>query len=209
MRPLLIPAAALALLTFCSPRRDRQSSESGMGGATSGGLSSNDTMQPVGSDTTATPSANATGTPAAMLSQLNVANTTEIQVSRLAAKQASSAQVKQIARKLLTDHTKNEQQLKALAQKLNLNLTSAQGGDVAAADSAALPSDLQGKSGKEFDKAFVRHEVEDHQANIDKVKNQMIPAAQNQQVKTYLQKTLTDMQGHLAALKRVQQQVGA
>jgi putative membrane protein len=209
MRPLLIPAAALALLTFCSPSRDRQSSETGMGGATSGGLSSNDTMQPVGSDTTATPSANATGTPTAMLSQLNVANTTEIQVSRLAAKQASSPQVKQIARKLQTDHTKNQQQLKALAQKLNLNLTSAQGGDVAAADSAALPSDLQGKSGAEFDKAFVRHEVEDHQANIDKIKNQMIPAAQNQQVKTYLQKTLTDMQGHLAALKRVQQQVGA
>jgi putative membrane protein len=193
MRSLLIPAAALVLLTFCSPDRDRQNRETGMGGAT-------DSTTPPGETTPA---------PAAILSQLNVANTKEIQLAGLAAKKATSPQVKQVAQKLATDHTKNRAQLRALAQKLNLNLTSAQGANVAAADSVALPPDLQGKSGAEFDKAFVQHEIEDHQANIDKIRGQMIPGAQNEEVKAYLQKTVTDMEGHLAVLKRVQQQIGA
>jgi putative membrane protein len=167
-------------------------------------------MSTSGGDTAASStSTNAPTTPAAMLSQLNVGNRTEIQVAGMAARKATSAQVKQVARKLVADHTMNESQLKALAKKLNLNLTSAEGGNVAAADSAALPSDLQGASGKQFDQAFVRHEIEDHQSNIEKIRNQMIPAADNPQVKMFLQKTVTAMEGHLAALKRVQQQVGA
>jgi putative membrane protein len=216
MRSMLIPATALAVLTFCSPNRDRQTSDTGMGGATSGGISSNDTISTMSSsagDTASSAnSASSTSTPATpagMLSQLNVANMTEIQVAGMAAKKATSAQVKQVAKKLVTDHTMNESQLKALAKKLKVDLTSAQGGNVMAADSAALPSDLQGVSGKQFDQAFVRHEVEDHQSNIEKIRNQMIPAASNPQVKAFLQKTVTAMEGHLAALKRVQQQVGA
>ena len=215
MKSMLVPATALALLTFCSPSRDRQTSDTGMGGATSGGMSSSDTMATSAADTAATAGAaaasagTAPATPAAMLSQLNVANTMEIQVAGLAAKKATSAQVKQVAKKLVNDHKMNESQLKALAKKLNLDLTSAQGGNMASADSAALPSDLQGATGTQFDQAFVRREVEDHQSNIDKIRNQMIPAATNPQVKAFLQKTVTAMEGHLAALKKVQQQVGA
>jgi putative membrane protein len=205
---MLIPAAALALLTFCSPAGDRQNRETGMGGATTGGLSSNDTMPAAGGDT-ASPPGEAAPTPAAMLSQLNVGNTMEIQLGTLAAKQAASPQVKQIAQRLVTDHKKNRAQLQALAQKLNLNLTASQGGDIAAADSTALPASLQGASGANFDKAFISHQVETHQSNIEKIRSQMIPAAQDQQLKSFLQKTLKDMEGHLAALQRVQQQVGA
>jgi putative membrane protein len=205
MKLFLIPAAALALLTFCSPDRSRQDGETGMGGATAGGLSTNDTMPTAGGDSVA-PTGNATPTPAGILSQLSVANTAEIQLAGLAAKQATSPQVKQVAKKLAADHTRNLEQLRALAQKLNLTLTSDQG---AAADSTALPPDLQGKSGPEFDKGFVQHEIEEHQANIDKIRTQMIPAAQNEQIKTYLQKTITEMEGHLAALKQVEQRLGA
>ena len=208
MRSMYIPAAAIALLTFCSPSGDRQGRETGMGGATAGGMSSNDTMPTAGRDSAAS-AGQATPTPTAMLSQLNVANTTEIQLGGMAAKKATSPQVKQMARKLVTDHTKNRSQLRALAQKLNLNLTPAQGGDISVADSSALPSDLQGASGADFDKAFLRHEIEEHQTNIEKIRSQMIPAAQNQQLKTFLQKTVTEMEGHLAALQKAQQQVGA
>jgi putative membrane protein len=196
-----LSVAALALLTFCSPGRDRQNPETG-------GLSSNDTMATGGRDSAA-PTGDATLTPAAILSQLNVANTTEIRLAGLAAKQAASRPVKQLARKLVADHRRNREQLQALAQKLNLNLTSAPGGQTAVADSTALPADLQGKSGAEFDKAFVRHEIEEHQANIEKIRSRMIPAAQNEQVRAYLQKTVTDLEGHLAALKQAEQQVGA
>jgi len=173
-----------------------------------GGMSSHDTMSMSGDSSTAV-GGNTAITPEGVLSQMNVANTTEIQVSTVASRKASSAAVKQIAKKLEADHTKNRQEVKALAQKLNVNLTSAQGGSVGAADSAAMPAELQGKSRSDFDKAFVQHEIDDHKANIEKIENQIMPSLQNEQVKAYLQQTLTAMQGHLSSLQKVQQQLGS
>ena len=72
-----------------------------------------------------------------------------------------------------------------------------------------MPSDLQGKTGSDFDRAFVQHEIDDHQSNIDKIEKQILPSIQNEQVKSYLQKTVTEMQSHLSSLKQVQQQLGS
>src|SRR3954463_4386702 len=108
-RPVL-PVAVLALLTFCSPDRNRQTPETGMGGATAGGLSSNDTMPTGGADSSA-PAGAATPSPAGILSQLSVANSAEIRLANMVAKEATSPQVKQVARKLAADHGKNLEQL--------------------------------------------------------------------------------------------------
>jgi putative membrane protein len=208
MKTLWLPAAALGLVLACSSGDNRRGGDTGMADSAPGGMSSHDTMSMSGDSSTAV-GGNTAATPEGVLSQMNVANTTEIQVSTLASRKASSASFKQIAKKLAADHTKNRQEVRALAQKLNVNLTSAQGGSVTPADSAAMPADLQGKSGSDFDKAFVQHEIDDHQANIDKIETQIMPSMQNEQVKAYLQKTLTAMQSHLSSLQKVQQQLGS
>jgi len=208
MKTLRLPAAALGLLLACSPGDNHRGGDTGMADSAPGGMSSHDTMSMSGDSSTAV-AGNTAVTPEGVLSQMNVANTTEIQVSTVASRKASSTAVKQIAKKLEADHTKNRQEVKALAQKLNVNLTSAQGGSVSAADSAALPAELQGKSGNDFDKAFVQHEIDEHQANIEKIETQIMPSLQNEQVKAYLQKTLTAMQEHLSSLQKVQQQLGS
>ncbi|MFL5491290.1 MAG: DUF4142 domain-containing protein [Gemmatimonadales bacterium] len=211
MKTLWLPAAALGLLLACSSGDNRRGGDTGMADSAPGGMSSHDTMSMSGmsGDSSMAVGGNTAATPEGVLSQMNVANTTEIQVSTLASRKASSASVKQIAKKLAADHTKNRQEVKALAQKLNVNLTSAQGGNVSAADSAAMPAELQGKSGSDFDKAFVQHEIDDHQANIEKIETQIMPSLQSEQVKAYLQKTVTAMQGHLSSLQKVQQQLGS
>jgi putative membrane protein len=198
MRSAFFPAAALALLTFCSPGNNRRTGDTGM---------TTDTAAPPSADSAA-PSAEA-ASPAAILSQLDVANTTEIQLSKLAAKKATSPAVKRVAAKLAADHAKNREEERALAQKLNITLTPATGAEASGADSAAVPPELQGKTGRDFDQAFIEHEVQDHQDNIEKIQTQLLPAASNPEVKAYLQKTLTAIQGHLASLKQVQQQLGS
>jgi putative membrane protein len=205
MRSTLLPAAALALLTFCSPGNDRQS-DTGMANDGSGGMSSRDTVPsstpaPAGADTGGSTEA----TPAAILSQMNVANTMEIQLSRMASKQATSPAVKRIATQLVTDHSKNRQEVTALAKKLNVSLTPAGGGNISASDSAAMPAELQGASGTEFDRAFIQHQIQAHQNNIQKIQSQMLPAVQEPQLKAYLQKTVKEMQGHLATLEKTEQ----
>jgi putative membrane protein len=212
MRSVLFPATALVFLTFCSPSNDRRNdtgmarSDSGTANGGAGGLSARDTMPSATSDTAA--AGGAATTPAAILSELYVANTMEIQLSKLAEKKATSPKVKQVAAKLASDHAKNREQVRALTQKLNISLTPPPAGDAAATDSTALPPDLQGKSGADFDKAFVEYEIQGHQKNIEKIQNQLLPAAQDAQIKTYLQNTLTTIQGHLASLQAVQKQLG-
>jgi putative membrane protein len=215
MRLYVVSITLLALLVSCSSG-GRRDNESGMAAGGAGGLSTRDTIPTSTAPTSATadsvnptkPTTNPTSTPAGVLSQLNVANTTEIQLASLAAKKANSPKVKQIATKLAADHSKNREQLQALAQKLNLSLTPAEGGSVSAADSSAMPSDLQAKSGPDFDRAFVSHEVQDHQANIEKLQSQAIPSVQNPEVKAFLQKTVTDMRAHLSSLQQIQKQLG-
>jgi putative membrane protein len=210
MRTLWLSSAVFVVLA-CSSGDNRRGGDTGMADSAAGGLSSHDTMPSMSDSgvTTGAVSGNTAATPVGILSELNVANTTEIQLSTLASKKASSAQVKAIARKLATDHTRNREQVRALAQKLDVTLTPKQGGSVSAADSAAMPADLEGKSGADFDQAFVQHEIQDHQANIDRIQSQILPSVQNDQIKSYLQKTVTEMQGHLSSLKQVQQQLGS
>lgn len=189
---------ALSLLISCSPAAGGRGTETGMAD------------DPALSTTRDSAGAYAGGaTPAGMFSQLYVANTTEIQLAKLAAKQATSPEVRRIARKLATDHSKNRDQLRALAQKLSVPLDPSPGGKISAADSAAAPPGLLGKRGPDFDRAFLAHEIEAHRNNIGKIRSQLLPAAPNDQVKTYLQKTLAEMQDHLADLEQVQEQISS
>ena len=209
MRSALLPVAVLALLTSCSPGNDRQN-DTGMAHDASGGMSSRDTAPssvpaPAGTDT----GGSAEATPAAILSQMNVANTMEMQLSRMASKQATTPAVKRIATQLVTDHGKNRREVTTLARKLNVSLTPATGGNVSASDSAAMPEELQGKSGPEFDRSFVQHQIQLHENNIRKIQSQLLPAVQEPQLKAYLQKTLKEMQGHLATLEKTEQQISS
>ncbi|HEX5575017.1 MAG TPA: DUF4142 domain-containing protein [Gemmatimonadales bacterium] len=198
--------ALLALLVSCSPG-SRRSSETGMVEGGAGGLSTRDTL-PASADTMSFTRADSGKTgvssaPAAILSEMNAAITSEIQLANVAARKASSPKVKQIARKLAADHARNREELRALAQKLNVTLTSAQAGSVSATDSAALPVDLRAMSGRKFDLAFLDHEIQDHQSVIERLQTQVIPSVQNADIKAYLQKTLKEMQNHLSLLKHV------
>lgn len=204
MKSLFLSTAALALLSFCSPGSNRGDRETGMAQGGAGGLSAYDTMPSATGDAAGT----SAPSPAAVLSQLYIANTAAVQLSRLAARKASSAKVKQLASKLVADHARNREEERALAQKLSLTLIPAAGGEMSAADSAALPPELQGKTGPDFDEAFIEHEIKEHEASIDKIQSELLPATQNAEVRAYLQETLTAIQGHLADLKQARQQLG-
>jgi putative membrane protein len=92
---------------------------------------------------------------------------------------------------------------------MNVSLTPAAGGSVTTGDSAAMPAQLQGVSGAEFDRAFVQHQIQLHESNIQKIQDQLLPQVQEPQIKAYLQKTLKEMQGHLATLEKTEQQLSS
>jgi putative membrane protein len=110
-----------------------------------------------------------------LLAQLHKINQQEIMAGQLAEKKGSSSQVKDYGRMLVQDHEKADKQVKEVADKAHVSLTS----------TANLPQALQEQdkvnqskmqqvqrlSGKEFDKAFAQVMSNGHQEAIDMVKN--------------------------------------
>ncbi|HEU4588560.1 MAG TPA: DUF4142 domain-containing protein, partial [Gemmatimonadales bacterium] len=140
-----------------------------------------------------------------LLSVISTANQTEIQAAKDAQSKASSPQVKRFAAKLAQDHQKNDQQAQALAKRLGVDLAS--GAGAASESQSAAMGELAGKTGAEFDRAYVQREIQDHQQNIDKIEQQMLPAAKDPQVKAFLQKTDKAMKNHLQMAKQLEQQL--
>jgi putative membrane protein len=212
MRWLLLPAVAALLVAACSPR-DRSTAagtrETGMSSDTAG-VTRSDTTATAGNTAQPTPSevnpSGATGTEASgILSVVSTANQSEIQAAKDAQTKASNSQVKRFAAKLAQDHQKNEQQAEALAKRLGVDLTA--GAGASSESQSAAMGELAGKTGADFDRAYVEHEIQDHQQNIDKIEHQLLPAAKDPQVKAFLQKTDREMKNHLQMAKQLEQQL--
>jgi putative membrane protein len=120
---------------------------------------------------------------------------TEVELGKLAAQKASNDAVKQFGQRMVDDHSKANDQLKQIAGKSNLEVP------------AALDSKHQSRvdklaklSGPEFDKAYVKDQLKDHERDVDDFKSE----AQNgsdANVKQFAMETLPTLQQHLSAVK--------
>jgi putative membrane protein len=206
MRWILLPATALVVLAGCSPRTDRTET-AGAPGET--GMASTDTsMTGTGGTGSATGSAGATIPTAdvsGVLTQLAAANKAEIQQAQAAAKKASTTTVKQFANQLVKDHKANAEKLQQVAKQAGVSLAES---SATTESQSATMGELQGKSGKEFDRAFIAAQIDAHQRNLDKIRNQLLPSTDQPAVRDYLQQTASAMEGHLASAKHLQQDLG-
>jgi putative membrane protein len=201
MRSMMIPAVAAAVLMACTPGQDRSAGGGASADGPESGMAGDTSVQDTASSGTPTGST-VPATPAGMFSRLELINTAEIQTAKLASRQAKAPEVKEIARTLVTHHTKNRRELEALAKQMNVSLLPPAGGNTVRDTAGVLA--LSGLEGPEFDRTFVQQQIEAHQSNISALEGQMIPSAQDEQTRQFLQKTLTAMRGHLASLQALQ-----
>jgi len=230
MRGLCLSTVALVWLAACGPRdnanragntsgagANRTGNETGMSGdtmpATRGGAGMDTGMRMDTSmrmDTGAGARAMGGGRmadsmdAAGILTMLSTANLQEIHEGKYVERNASSAAVKALARKLVADHSTNLQKGRALAKQLGVSRRLPSD----SAQANAAPVQLEGVRGAALDSVFVAHQLDAHQTNIDRIRNQMMPAAKNAALKQYLQQTLTGMEGHLRQIQQVQQRLG-
>src|SRR6185312_69063 len=91
---------------------------------------------------------------ATMVAQTDLA---EIEVGNLALQKSSDPKVKEIAQKLVDDHTKTSNAMKEIAANKGFTLPTETD-----AKHKALATKLQGESGKDFDKDFLDANSKDH-----------------------------------------------
>ena len=206
MRWILLPATALVVLAGCSPRTDRTETagapgETGMASTDTGMTGTGGTASATGSAGATIPTADVSG----VLIQLAAANKAEIQQAQAAAKKASTTTVKQFANQLIKDHKANSETLQQVAKQAGVSLADA---SASSESQSATMGELQGKSGMDFDRAFIAAQIDAHQRNLDKIRNQLLPSTDQPAVRDYLQQTASAMEGHLASAKQLQQDLG-
>ena len=122
----------------------------------------------------------------------------EVELGKLAAGKAQNAEVKSFAQKMVTDHTKANEELKALAAKKNVTLPTGM-------DSAhqSMMTNLQNLSGAEFDKEYVNGQVRDHEATVQLFEKQAEDNS-DPEAKAFAAKTLPTLRMHLDMIKKIQ-----
>jgi putative membrane protein len=122
---------------------------------------------------------------------------TEVQLGELAQQKASSQRVKDFGAMMVRDHTKANDELKSLAGMKNITLPPAPG-----EDHMDHIKDLSKKSGKEFDRAYMKMMVDDHQEDI-KAFEKSSNDANDADIKAFASKTLPTLRMHLDSAKAV------
>jgi len=140
---------------------------------------------------------------------LGAANKAEIQSSELV-KKSKNAEVKKLAAEMIKDHKAADKKGTALFAKAGIK-PEASGDDVQTLESKAQAAveQLKGLKGAELDKAYVDAQVTMHQEVIDAVDQKLLPAAQNADLKSFINEIRPKLQAHLDHAKAVQEKLGA
>jgi putative membrane protein len=156
-------------------------------------------------DTSATASSTTSGTwtDENIFALLDEANAADSAAGAIAATKGTSAAVRDFGKRMMRDHHALRMQGEALAKKLKVTPTPP-AGDNSMADSQKNLDNLNSTAkGKDFDKAYIDHEVEDHKAVLETATKAM-GQAQSTELKNLIQKAAPVIQGHLDKAESIQ-----
>jgi len=125
----------------------------------------------------------------------------EVQLGKLAAERAASRDVKSFGERMVTDHTKANDELKSVAAKKGLTLPTS----VDAKDQATYDR-LSRLNGAAFDRAYIRDMVADHRKDVNEFKNEASNGA-DPDMKAFAGKTLPVLQEHLQLAENTESKI--
>lgn len=115
----------------------------------------------------------------------------EVELGNLAVERASSPKVKEFGQRMVTDHSKANDDLKALSSKKGMTPPSGLDGA-----SQATKDKLSRLNGADFDHAYMQDMVKDHQKDIAEFQKEADHGS-DPDVKAFASKTLPTLQDHL------------
>lgn len=122
---------------------------------------------------------------------------TEVEAGKLALEKSSSADVKTFAQHMITDHGKANQELMALAKKLDIEVP-----DEAALTDKAKKAILELRD-ESFDKAYANNQVAAHEKTVELFKKETA-SSDNTELRAFATKTLPTLEDHLKMAKELQ-----
>ncbi len=195
---LTLAAAATIALT---PAAFAQTTGSGYN-STGARENTSDTMK-TNSDTAKTSAmGNVSSGDRAFVKRATMDGIAEVELGKLAADKASSDDVKTFAKQMVDDHTKANDELKTLAASKGIDLPT----DTDKSHKAKM-SKLQNLSGAEFDKAYVKEQIKDHDSAL-KLFRKEADKGKDADLKSFAQKTVPALEQHQQHVDQVASSVG-
>ena len=121
----------------------------------------------------------------------------EVELGKLAEEKAVNTKVKSYGAMMASDHTNASEELKTLAASKNVTLPG-----VPLKDDQDKIDDLKGKSGSDFDKAYINLMVDGHQKTIDSFED-ATEQDKDPEVKAFAAKLLPTLRTHLESAKAI------
>ena len=126
----------------------------------------------------------------------------EVQLGQLAAQKGSNADVKAFGQQMVDDHRKANDELKSVAAQENMTLPA-----TLDAKDQALMAKLQGMSGPDFDRTYVKAMLKDHQEDVKEFQKEA-DKGKDPQIKNFASQTLPVLQQHLSKIQSIQSNLG-
>ena len=121
----------------------------------------------------------------------------DVEAGQLALKKSQNDDVRAFAQRMVGDHTAVNDQALALVKKLNVTPEDNPTSQTLTSQATSARSELSSLQGAAFDKAYVENEVAFHKTVNSALKNTLIPAAQNPELKSLLEDGLKVFEVHL------------
>lgn len=182
---LLVTIAAAGLLQACHSNKDSKASADSANTAKADTAKKDSTASAVDKDDAKFAVAAANGGMA------------EVELGTLAQQKAANQKVKDFGGMMVSDHSKANDEMKALAKSKGITLP-----DSIDSKEQKVKNDLSAKTGADFDKAYVNNMIDDHKEDIkefeDAAKNLKDP-----DLKAFAVKTLPTLKMHLDAIQKI------
>src|ERR1700709_245418 len=121
----------------------------------------------------------------------------EVALGQLAQQKAADSKVKDFGAMMVSDHSKANDEMKALAKSKGIVLP-----DSTDSKEQKVKNDLSGKSGADFDKAYVSNMIDDHKEDIKELEDAS-KNCKDADLKAFAVKTLPTLKMHLDAIQKI------
>lgn len=195
MKRVLITSSLVLLVAGCAQHygstSGRSASETQQGAATG----TTGATQPAGQQPAQAPLASQD---ASFIRDAAQANLAAIQLGRLAEQKGASPSVKQMGQSMVQDHTQLNSQLQQIATRKGITLPASP-----STDQQNTLNQLSGLSGQQFDQAFQKQVIQEHQQELTKFQAEA-SQGQDPDLKAFAQKAVPGLQQHLNMAQSMQ-----
>ncbi len=183
----------LSLLGFGQKGEDQNASKANTGGAQSSSANSGSAQTSSASSSTGKLSAS----DRQFLDKAAQGGIAEVELGQLAQQKSQDPKVKAFGERMVTDHSKANDQLKSLAQSKGMTLPTQPN-----AKDKAEKDRLSKLSGEQFDKAYMNYMVKDHTKDVSEFRKES-QSAKDSDVKSFASSTLPTLESHLQEAKQI------